>query len=55
MRPDKSILRMAAFLGSPCGKSPALLATMYKGFCANGNTLIIELYETSSDLPNYDR
>lgn len=55
MRTDKSILRMARFITPPNSKSFSLLATMYKGFASNGTTLVIELYETSSDLPNYDR
>lgn len=46
---------MAAFIPPPIGKSATLLATMHKGFCANGNTLVIELYETDSDLSHYDR
>ena len=55
MRPDKSILRMARFITPPVGKSFTLLATIYKGFVANGTTLVIELYETDSDLSDYDR
>ena len=55
MRTDKSILRMARFITPPIGKSFTLLATMYKGFASNGTTLVIEMYETNSDLPNNDR
>ncbi len=36
---------MAVFV-TPPDKSFALLATMFKGACANGNSLIVELYET---------
>lgn len=46
---------MAAFIRPRIGKSATLLATMHKGFCSNGNTLIIEMYETDSDLPHDDR
>lgn len=55
MRTDKSILRMARFITPPIGKSFTLLATMYKGFASNGTTLVIELYEASNDLSDYDR
>ena len=53
MRTDKSINRMVGFI-APGGKTFALLASMYKGFCANGTTLIFELYETSNNLPDQD-
>ena len=46
---------MARFITPPIGKSFALLATMYKGVASNGTTLVIELYETDSDLSDYDR
>ena len=55
MRTNKSIIRMASFITPPNGKSFSLLATMYKGFASNGTTLVIEMYETNSDLPNNDR
>ena len=55
MRTDKSILRMATFITPPNGKSFSLLAAMYKGFCANGTTLVIELYEASGNISDYDR
>ena len=46
---------MARFITPPNGKSFSLLATMYKGFCANGTTLVIELYETSGNISDNDR
>lgn len=46
MRPQKSIRRMLTYITPPHHrKAFALQATMYKGFVANGTTLIIELYE----------
>lgn len=46
---------MARLITPPIGKSFSLLATMYKGVASNGTTLVIEMYETNSDLPNNDR
>ncbi len=46
---------MTTFITPPIGKSFALLATMHKGFAANGNTLMVELYETGGDLSHDDR
>ncbi len=54
MRTDKSVNRMARNIAQGGGKAFALLATMHKGFCANGTTLIFELYETSNNLSDQD-
>ena len=44
---------MLTYITPPYRKAFALQATMYKGFVANGTTLIIELYETNHHLPDH--
>lgn len=42
---DKSVSRISDNIVTTNGKAGALLASSFKGFAANGNCNVIELYE----------